>query len=131
MRKARLSRIAAVALALCALLGAAFAAGVTVTLRQEDPVARQYGALAEYLAQLPTGQRQEWEILLYPDGAPAQGILTAEMGLPDTVYITKTGKKYHSTKDCSGLSNAKEVLAVSRDEALRRGLTPCKVCKPR
>lgn len=43
------------------------------------------------------------------------------------VWVSKTGKKYHSDSGCSGM---KSPVQVSREEALRRGLAPCKRCKP-
>lgn len=45
-----------------------------------------------------------------------------------TVYITKTGKKYHSTKNCSGLNNANEIYDSTLSEAQAKGLTPCSKC---
>lgn len=44
-----------------------------------------------------------------------------------TVYITKTGTKYHST-DCRYLSQSK--IAVDLDEAVNNGYGPCSVCRP-
>lgn len=44
-----------------------------------------------------------------------------------TVYVTKTGKKYHR-KDCQFLSKSRVPLAL--DEAKNRGFTPCRICKP-
>jgi len=44
-----------------------------------------------------------------------------------TVYITKTGKKYHRL-GCRYLR--KSCIPISLTEAKRRGYTPCKVCKP-
>lgn len=44
-----------------------------------------------------------------------------------TVYITKTGKKYHGGS-CRYLKKSK--IAISLKEACERGYTPCKVCKP-
>ncbi len=44
-----------------------------------------------------------------------------------TVYVTKTGKKYH--KDgCSSLSKSK--IPISKDEAEKEGYTPCNKCNP-
>ena len=43
------------------------------------------------------------------------------------VYVTKTGKKYHR-QDCQFLSKSK--IAMGLDEAKKRGLTPCRICKP-
>ena len=45
-----------------------------------------------------------------------------------TVYTTKTGKKYHSTKNCSGLNNANAIYDSTLSEAQGRGLTPCSKC---
>ena len=43
------------------------------------------------------------------------------------VYITKKGKKYHK-ESCPWLSKSK--IAISLEDAQRRGYTPCKVCEP-
>jgi micrococcal nuclease len=45
----------------------------------------------------------------------------------DIVYITKTGTKYHRA-GCRYLSLS--AIPISREEAIRRGYTPCSVCKP-
>jgi len=44
-----------------------------------------------------------------------------------TVYITKTGTKYHN-KGCRYLSKSSE--AISLADAKAKGYTPCSVCKP-
>lgn len=44
-----------------------------------------------------------------------------------TVYITKTGKKYHLS-ECSYLRQSK--IAISLDDANANGYTPCSRCKP-
>jgi len=44
-----------------------------------------------------------------------------------TVYVTKTGRKYHRA-GCRHL--AKSSIPISRKDAIARGYTPCKVCKP-
>lgn len=44
-----------------------------------------------------------------------------------TVYITRTGKKYHRA-GCSYLRRSK--IPISLIEALARGYTPCSRCKP-
>jgi len=44
-----------------------------------------------------------------------------------TVYITKTGEKYH-LGSCRYLKKSK--IPVDIEEAVRRGYTPCSVCKP-
>lgn len=45
-----------------------------------------------------------------------------------TVYTTATGKKYHSTKNCSGLSNAKAIYDSTLEDAKNQGLEPCSKC---
>lgn len=44
-----------------------------------------------------------------------------------TVYITKTGKKYH-VSSCHYLRQSK--IAIDIDKAWDRGFRPCKVCRP-
>lgn len=45
-----------------------------------------------------------------------------------TVYITPTGKKYHSTPGCPTLSKSKTIKSVSINSAKAQGYTACKVC---
>lgn len=45
-----------------------------------------------------------------------------------TVYITETGKRYHSTKHCTGLNNAKAIYDSTLSNAQSLGLTPCAKC---
>jgi len=52
----------------------------------------------------------------------------ASSGDSKVVYITKTGCCYHR-KSCSRIKN-KEVRAVNKDVAVKRGRRACKVCKP-
>lgn len=44
-----------------------------------------------------------------------------------TVYITKTGGKYH-TSNCRYLRQSK--ISISKKEAVSGGYTACSVCKP-
>jgi uncharacterized membrane protein YhiD involved in acid resistance len=44
-----------------------------------------------------------------------------------TVYVTKTGKKYH-TATCRYLAKSK--IPMSLKDAKAKGYTPCSVCKP-
>jgi len=45
----------------------------------------------------------------------------------ETVYITRTGAKYHRA-GCRYLSRS--CIPISLSEAKRRGYTPCSVCRP-
>lgn len=47
----------------------------------------------------------------------------------DTVYITKTGAKYHKVT-CRTLKKSKEKTALKRSEAESKGYQACKVCHP-
>lgn len=44
-----------------------------------------------------------------------------------TVYITRTGTKYHKSS-CQHLRQSK--IAIQLAEAKRKGYGPCKTCKP-
>lgn len=45
-----------------------------------------------------------------------------------TVYVTETGKRYHSTKHCTGLNNANKIFDSTLSAAKDRGLTACNKC---
>lgn len=53
---------------------------------------------------------------------------TGSTGSGGTVFITRTGTKYHRIKSCRGLVNATAIYAVSQKEAVSRGLTKCSIC---
>lgn len=44
------------------------------------------------------------------------------------VYITRTGKRYHSSRYCSGLNRARSITRVPVGNARGRGLSKCKLC---
>jgi methylphosphotriester-DNA--protein-cysteine methyltransferase len=52
---------------------------------------------------------------------------TVDRSASITVYITRTGKKYHRA-GCTYLRRRK--IPISLKEALARGYTPCSRCKP-
>lgn len=47
----------------------------------------------------------------------------------DTVYITRTGAKYHY-RDCRTLARSRQIYEITVQEAKNRGYTACKVCRP-
>ena len=47
--------------------------------------------------------------------------------ISETVYITFTGTKYH-INGCFYLRNSK--IPITKSDAITRGYTPCKICKP-
>jgi len=69
------------------------------------------------------------EISLWQSGETNASAVVAirveEKGDEGEVWIPRTGKKYHSDKNCS---NMKDPNAVSRSEAERLGYTACKKC---
>ena len=44
----------------------------------------------------------------------------------ETVYVTRTGSKYHK----SGCSYLKSKYAITKADAIEQGYTPCSRCKP-
>lgn len=48
----------------------------------------------------------------------------AVKGIPSTVYITPTGKKYHYSSSCNG----GKYRPVTYQEAIKKGLKPCNKC---
>ena len=54
-------------------------------------------------------------------------ILASTWLIAQTVYITNTGEKYHSS-GCRYLSKSKNSISLS--DALNQGYEACKVCKP-
>jgi competence protein ComEC len=61
-----------------------------------------------------------------PSGGGSE-VLPGDSPAVDTVYRTATGSKYHRL-GCQYLKSS--CLAISRSDALARGLTSCSVCKP-
>jgi hypothetical protein len=45
------------------------------------------------------------------------------------VYVTKTGVKYHKTKTCPGLKNAKDITQINLSAAYKRKLKICEHCR--
>ena len=75
------------------------------------------------------------------EGIPAQQQATsvAEMFASDNtpeekkVYICtgSSSKRYHSRKDCRGLSNCGGTIKeITMEQAEKQGRTPCKICCP-
>lgn len=56
-------------------------------------------------------------------------VQTESMAEEQTVYVTRTGQKYHRS-DCRTLRRSKYLYEMTRDEALQKGYLPCKVCRP-
>ena len=70
-----------------------------------------------------------WAPEVSPEGASAPTTLgpSERTGNAPTVYITKTGAKYH-VEGCR--YSTQSSIPMSLEEAQKRGLTACSVCKP-
>ena len=68
-----------------------------------------------------------------PTPTPAAGAVSKKAALPSiqyegaTVYVTKSGKKFHRS-GCSSLSKSK--IPILYENATADGYTPCGKCKP-
>ena len=60
--------------------------------------------------------------------AKAKAVIHKKKKKSSKVYITKTGKKYHSRKGCRGLNNARKIYSTTKKKAKNKGLKPCKLC---
>ena len=56
------------------------------------------------------------------------GTMKDEQQGNQTVYVTKTGKKYHSTENCRSLLVARNVLSIDIQKAISNGLDKCSNC---
>lgn len=64
--------------------------------------------------------------LRFVDG-PVHTLLARQDPATITVYVTKTGEKYHRD-GCRYLSRSR--IAITLKDAVARGLGPCSICKP-
>ena len=81
---------------------------------EEERIAAEKKAEEERLA----AEKAEQERIAAQQQSQAQSQNSA------TVYVTRTGKKYHSNSFCNGGSYSPTTL----DKAIKMGLTPCKKC---
>ncbi len=64
----------------------------------------------------------------YKKGMKGSSALSAKFPASGTVYITRTGKRYHLNKNCYGLRNAGSIYTTTKKKAEAKGLTPCAIC---
>jgi hypothetical protein len=62
-----------------------------------------------------------------PENHPQQTQTKAVQTQNETVYVTKTGKKFHRA-GCPSLRYS--AIAMKRWEAIAKGYAPCKICNP-
>lgn len=58
-------------------------------------------------------------------------VLATAMAQAQTVYVSKAGKSYHTSKECQYIRRSTTVTAMPLADAQKRGLNPCKACVKR
>lgn len=132
----RLSCLLAIALLLCTLCSCVApqtenprtdtAANVTVTTTATTTTTTTTTTVATTTTTTTTTAKPT-TTTIKPTTTTAKPITTAapaDEPLSETVYVTKTGKKWHRSSSCNGGTYYESTLT----EAERRGLTPCKKC---
>lgn len=91
--------------------------------------------LAAFAAVIFLGTEQGKKTPLQTDGVALSEKTAWDEALPNlpagedpTVYVTKSGTKYHLSSDCKGLINAKEIIGTPLSDALKQGKTLCALC---
>lgn len=103
-----------------------------VEVKNLDPAYFYEERVLEYI--LPD-EECDVEIVLTPKPSPTPAVAkqSAKASLPSiqyegaTVYVTKSGKKFHR-ESCGSLSKSK--IPILYEEACSDGYTPCGKCKP-
>lgn len=132
MKRLTKAVVAVLAAALCLLPVLSLGAGAIPTLQKGDQLT---------VAEVETdGSGAVWYRLRLPDGSTAYlpaDALTAEISAasataaparsPDStmVWVSGSGKKYHSESTCSNMKSPRQ---ITLEEAVRQGYTPCKKC---
>lgn len=80
------------------------------------------GPTDRFVASAPPSEPQSATAAPAQTAAPSS---PAERSNGSTVWVSKTGSKYHSDPNCSGMKSPSQ---LSRAEAEGRGYTPCKRC---
>lgn len=112
---------------LALVVTSALAAVHTVKLSSDQPVDQQVKALHTYIEKLSIEDRALWKKALQDISGSEEETVQKDLDA-DTVWVSRTGKRYHQLSTCSNMKNPRE---ITRDEAISRGMTPCKKCGPR
>jgi len=95
-----------------------------------SPLEKRNAALAFSMAAAEDEEKQQPASgAAIPPPATSDTIQPKEPQAEDTVYISKTGSKYHKTADCGSMDPAK-AKSLTLQEAEDAGKTPCKICFP-
>lgn len=92
---------------------------MTYTEENSSPMAAPAGEPIES-SQPPTEETQ----IAKSEAKVEEKTVSSQVQVGNTVYITKTGKKYHTNSSCNGAT----YYECSLEDAIAKGLTPCKKC---
>lgn len=94
-----------------------------------DRESEHYDLLRKYQQRAKKAEKGVWAPQQPPaaKAAPAEPTDTADNKSAIIVYVTKSGKKYHR-KTCHHLRKSSRAITLA--EALEKGYTPCRSCKP-
>jgi len=104
---------------------------IALILKKIDELSSKIDQLFQMVKDLQSQSRNIPSPALHPEREETGKQVKADSakGQPDqTVYITKSGKKYHK-QGCRYLTGDYETITL--EEAKRRGLQPCSVCFPK
>lgn len=118
-----------VILFLLTLVVVAYAAEATLKLSSTQPLTEQFSSFRTYLGSLSISDQEAWvqelTTLVAETNTGANNHQNTETGKESTVWVSKSGKKYHLSPDCSGMKNPRK---MTLDEALSHHYSPCSKC---
>lgn len=118
-----------VILFLLTLVISAYAAGVTLKLSSTQSLPEQFSSFRTYLGSLSKSDQDAWvqELTSLLDEAHTgtNNHQNTKTESESTVWVSKSGKKYHLSSQCSGMKNPRK---MTLDEALSHHYTPCSKC---
>lgn len=82
-------------------------------------------SLSALSAEKADGSGSLIEQLVYEGAVDEQAAIDAGLIVVEMVWIPRTGSKYHSNPECSGMKNPSQ---VTLEEAVSRGYAPCEDC---
>lgn len=118
--------------------GLAISETIHLKISSSQPLSTQFQQFETYLNSLNTSDKKAWiqELQTVTKSSSSNSIKIkpnntqkkkSDTNKNITVWISRTGKKYHSSSRCSNMKSPSE---VKLSEAKYLGYTPCSKCKP-